>query len=69
MFISRNVPGEKRSYHVFNRQDGEEIWIDEKIFAYFAGMDGLRYFCTGKRAPVAVYMYETLVGVMLPINH
>ena len=70
MFITRNVPTDlKRSYHVFGHQSGEEIWIDEKILAYFASMDGLSYFCTGKRAPVAVYMYETLVGVMLPINH
>lgn len=69
LFTSRTIPGTKKPCRVFGRQDGQEIWIDEKILAYFAGMDGLRYFSKGIRDAVAVYMYDTLVGVMLPINH
>lgn len=69
LFTSRTIPGTKKPYRVFGRQDGQEIWIDEKILAYFAGMDGLRYFSKGIRDAVAVYMYDTLVGMILPITH
>lgn len=67
---SRTVTGIKDPVHIFTTQDGQEVWINEKLLAYFKDMQTVRFYQkNGFRNAVAVYVTDWLAGVLLPINH
>lgn len=67
----RTVSGVKDPVHIFSTRMGEEVWINEKLFAYFKDMTSIRLYQKGnaRNAAIAVYVADWLAGVLLPIHH
>jgi hypothetical protein len=66
----KTVPAIKDPVHIFTNDTGGEVWINERLFAYFKDMTSIRlYQKDSVKNAIAVYVADYLVGVLLPINH
>ena len=59
----------KIQIHVLKTKDGQEIWINQKYYDRFSGMDNVQFYGAGGKNPIKVLVYDRLVGILLPITH
>lgn len=57
----------KIKIHTLTTNDGQEIWINQKYYDYFSGMDSIQFYTAGKKHPIKVFVYDRFVGIILPI--
>ena len=72
-FSKFNVLQGKRKAAVFESENAEQVWIDEKFFKYLDidlyDLDDVIFSGTTKKAPLIIHEGNYFIGFLLPINH
>ena len=63
------ITGKKKPLMIFKNEAGEKIYIDSALHDNFKTTSAISYKGTTPKSPIYLYVYGTLIGVILPVNH